>query len=81
MPVLYWLPVLAIVTLVASVGLLARDADDHRGHRRRWAAVGLVATVVLVGWAALFWLIYSLAGSSRLTADQGRLAQLVKALA
>jgi uncharacterized membrane protein YhaH (DUF805 family) len=58
------LPVIAIVTLVIAIGLLARDANDHRGHRRWWATLGLAATVLLVGCVAFFLSVYSQAGTT-----------------
>ena len=57
-------PVAAIITLVVAIGLLTRDADDHRGHRRWWVAVCLVSTIVLVGWVAFFLYIYSHASTT-----------------
>ncbi len=61
---LLFVPIAAIITLVVAIRLLVRDADDHRGHRHWWVAVGLVATIVLVGWLAFFLYVPSQASSS-----------------
>ena len=54
----------AIITLIVAVALWARDADDHRGHRRWWMALALGAVAVLVAWGAIIVLIYSQASSA-----------------